>query len=103
MIINNYSDCAEHSHECDSSEDMRASFEEYNECEIEFKEQFRIVSMDVKALYPSMKWLDILKAVRDMIEMSEMNVENVNWNEVGKYLAVMMSKNEIEEEAVIEQ
>ena len=26
MMINNYADCAEHSHECDSSEDMRAAF-----------------------------------------------------------------------------
>ena len=51
--------------------------------------------MDVKALFPSMRWVDILQAVRDMIETSDMNVENVNWLEVGKYLAVMMSKNDI--------
>ena len=36
-----------------------------------------------------------LAGFRDMIDTSDMNVENVNWLEVGKYLAVMMSKNDI--------
>ena len=61
---------------------------------------FRIVSMDVKALFPSMKWLDIIKAVRKMIEESEINIENVDWHEVGKYLDLMMSKDEIEREGL---
>ena len=64
------------------------------------RDQYRIVSMDVRALFPSMRWVDIMKAVRNMIETSDMNVENVNWLEVGKYLAVMMSTNDIEEEGL---
>ena len=78
------------------------AFEEYNECAraVENREQCRIVSMDIKALYPSMKWNDIIKAVREMIVSSEMSVENVNWHEVGKYLAVMMSKEDIEKEGL---
>ena len=61
---------------------------------------FRIVSMDIKALFPSMKWVDIIKAVRDMIEESDMNIEDVDWHEVGKYLVVMLSKDEIEQEGL---
>ena len=100
MIINHYADSADHTHECDSSEDMRAAFEEFNDSDIEQKELFRIVSMDVKALYPSMRWSEILKAVREMIENSDMVLESTNWHEVGKYLAVMMSKEEVREEGL---
>jgi hypothetical protein len=51
--------------------------------------------MDVKALYPSMKWADIVVAVREMIQNSFMDVKNVDWFEVGKYLYVMMTEEEI--------
>ena len=40
------------------------------------------MSMDVKALFPSMKWDEIIKAVREMIEESDMSIENVDWHEV---------------------
>ena len=88
LLVNNYADCECDGHECVSSEDMRAAIEEYNNCDIEHREECRIVNMDVKALYPSMLWPDIIRAVRDMIERSNMKVENVNWREAGKYLSV---------------
>ena len=100
MIVNHYADSAGHTHECDSPEDMRAAFEDFNDCDIEDKEQFRIVSMDIKALYPSMRWQDIIKAVREMIENSDMIIENTDWHEIGKYLAVMMSNEEIIQEGL---
>ena len=56
--------------------------------------------MDVKALYPSMSWSEIVKSVKWLIVNSEMSVENVNWFEVGKYLAVMMTPEEILEEGL---
>jgi hypothetical protein len=100
MMINHYADSADHAHECDSSEDMRAAFEEFNYIDIEQKELFRIVSIDIKTLYPSIRWLEILKAVREMVESSEMVLDNVDWHEIGKYLAVMMSEEEIREEGL---
>ena len=56
---------------------MKAAFTEYNKNEPELKKQGKIISMDVKALYPSMEWGEIVTAVRDMIEQSERIVENV--------------------------
>ena len=56
--------------------------------------------MDVKALYPSMSWVEIVKSVKWLIVNSDMCVENVNWFEVGKYLAVMMTPEEINEEGL---
>jgi hypothetical protein len=56
--------------------------------------------MDVKALYPSMSWEEITKSVKWLILNSDMDIENVNWVEVGKYLAVMMTPEEIAEEGL---
>ena len=52
--------------------------------------------MNVKALYPSMQWEDIVIAVKEMIEMSGLEIENVNWREVSKYIAVMVPAEVIE-------
>ena len=98
--INNYADCAESKTECRSSEEMRAAFEAFNNLDKDVRIQCRIVSMDVKALYPSMSWTEIVSAVKEMIMESTMEMENVNWLEVGKHLAVKMSREEIEAEGL---
>ena len=64
------------------------------------REKCVVLSMDVKALYHSMKWKDIVKAIREMIEESEMKIENVNWREAAKYIAVMFTPEEIEQEGL---
>ena len=65
---------------------MSASFEQFNRLDKETRIKCKLISMDVKALYPSMKWADIVVAVREMIQNSLMDVKNVDWFEVGKYL-----------------
>jgi hypothetical protein len=99
-MINNYADSAENKTECRSSEEMRAAFEAFNNLDKETRTRCRIVSMDVKALYPSMDWGEIVSAVREMILESSMEIQNVHWMEVGKYLAVKMSREEIEAEGL---
>ena len=47
-----------------------------------------------------MSWKDIVIAVREMILNSELEMKNVDWHQVGKYLAVMMSKDEIQQEGL---
>ena len=42
----------------------------------------------------------MVRAVREMIENSNMVTKNVNWRELGKYLAVMMTDEEIETEGL---
>jgi hypothetical protein len=56
--------------------------------------------MDVKALYPSMEWNEIGRAVREMVEHSEKQIEDVDWTELSRYLAVTMTKDEIEKEGL---
>ena len=51
--------------------------------------------MDVKALYPSMKWTEIIKSVKEMILKSPMTVENVDWVAVARYIAVHVPQEEI--------
>jgi hypothetical protein len=56
--------------------------------------------MDVKALYPSMEWDAIVAAVKEMILKSKMKVDNVDWREVAKYIAVEIPSEEIEKEGL---
>ena len=77
---------------------MRAAFEEYNDNSPDIKRQCAVMSMDVKALYPSIEWGEIVIAVREIMEMSDEMIENVDYNEVGRYLAVSLSKEEIKRE-----
>ena len=56
--------------------------------------------MDVKSLYPSMDWDDIVVAVKEMIMDSDMVIESVNWREISKYIAVMVSQEEIIKEGL---
>ena len=51
----------------------------------EEKLKCQILSMDVKALYPSMSWEEIKKSVKWLIiNNSDMVIDNVNWFEIGK-------------------
>ena len=100
MIINNYADSAEHDPECSSTEEMRAAIEDFNDLDDEQKKECVLVSMDVKALYPSMKWSEILSAVKEMILASPMMIDNVDWVAVARYIAVMIPEEEIEQEGV---
>ena len=90
MIVCDYADSIEESHECKSSEEMRAALEEFNNYSKNIRDKCVLLSMDVKALYPSMQWDDIVLAVKEMIEKSKMEIENVDWKEVGRYVAVMV-------------
>ena len=94
-IINDYADCEDNTSACKSSEEMKAALEVFNSLDEEIRKQCKIVSMDVKALYPSMLWNAM------MISNSEMAIENVDWHEVGKYLAVMMTSEGILTEGLV--
>ena len=41
-----------------------------------------------------------MKAVKEMIENSDLEIENVDWREVGKYIAVMVPQEQIEAEGL---
>ena len=100
-IVNDYCNVAEIETECRSGEEMKAAFEKFNkEEDEECKKNCKVISMDVRALYPSMEWNEIEKAIRELVETSEKQVEEVDWNELGKYLAVMMTEQEIKKEKI---
>ena len=102
-IINDFADAEEITTECKSSEEMRASFEKFNdEDDIEMKKECRVISMDVKALYPSMEWEEITTAVKELIENSQDEVKNVDYEEIAKYLAVTTDKEILEKEGLDE-
>ena len=100
-ILCDYADCIEDHHECKSSEEMRAALEDFNKFDRTVRENCVLLSMDVKALYPSMQWDDIVIAVQDMIVKNRMEIANVDWTEVGKYVAVMVPQDVIEQQGLV--
>ena len=101
-IVNDYADSADIDTECRSSEEMRASFEAFNEeTSEEVKLESKILSMDVKALYPSMEWEEIITAMKNMIQESDREIEDVDWHEVGKYLCVTIKEKKLKEEGLM--
>ena len=85
---------------CIIVEDMRAEFEAFNRCNETVREGCQIVSMDVKALYPSMSWVATECAVKELIENSCMETYDVDWREVTKYVALMVPRETIEAEGL---
>ena len=99
-VVNDFADAAGITTECRSSEEMRAAFEKYNDGDPRVKENCAVISMDVKALYPSMEWREILTSVKELVMNSKEEVEDVDYVEVGKYLAVTMSREDIRREGL---
>ena len=50
---------------------MRAALEEFNKLDKSVREKCVLLSVDVKSLYPSMQWDDIVTAVKEMIINSD--------------------------------
>ena len=76
-----------------STEEMVSVIEKYNDKIDNFRNNRRangrkkliIGSMDVKALYPSLKVEETVEVVEEMIERSGITIEGADWLEIGKY------------------
>ena len=101
MILTNYLDNDTDHHEVMSSEEMRAGLEEYNvKTPDEIKKNCVIFSMDVKALYPSLRTPSCCRAVKEMIMKSDLEMRNIDYWEACKYVSVFYSVEEIENEGL---
>ena len=113
-ILNKASDAMEASTECTSTEDAKRCILETNRRNrdksvnnVEYPKvikEMRVLSMDVKALYPSLRIDAAKRIVKNLIlrvqEEERMTFHNIEWKEVGKYLAIMMTVEEQEEEGL---
>ena len=80
--------------ETDSTEDMVASIDEFNDMNNDGN--MIIISMDVKALYPSLDVKEVAKTVAQIYRDSSFEIQGVNWEEACKYLAILLTPEEIE-------
>ena len=89
IILTGYLDSCPPGMECLSTEEMQREILEANLKIKEGKiEDVEVFSMDVDALYPSLHIDDILEAVYSTIMESDIDMENINLEEMCKYLAV---------------
>lgn len=95
-ILNRLADSMENitQTECKSQEEMIASIESVNR--LVDNEDIAVWSSDVKALYPSLQTDIVAETIANEYLKSNLEI-NVNYEELGLYLALVMSKEEIEE------
>ena len=103
-ILNKITDVANPETECISTEDALRTILETNRniqgwsaIDPEFRDrmsQMVVMSLDVKALYPSLLVKEVTEIVAEFIEdvlrSGKLDVANVEWHEVGKYIAITM-------------
>ena len=96
MILNHLADSYDDGTECKSTEEMIAGMEEKVNNRDDIEEMI-IGSMDVKSLYPSLLANQSTKIVTEVFMETDLIIEGVDWSETGKYLAINLSKDEINE------
>ena len=96
-ILDKLSDCIDEEvkTECRSTEEMVAEFKRVNSLN-EAEEERVVFSMDVKALYPSLKADYVAKIVSEMYREGTLEVE-VDEGELALYLALVAERDEIRE------
>ena len=54
-----------------------------------------VISQDVKALYPSLDWDEIVKLVGKLLEETDVSFKDIDYKQIGKFLAVHLTLEEI--------
>ena len=111
IILNKAADAMMSDTECQSTEEMKKEILEVNRkiaenimLDPEYKEKIKkaeIVSLDVKALYPSMKIEEVKKIIIEKLvkvqEDEKLKINDVDYHEIGKYLSIVCTEEEIKE------
>ena len=98
MILDKVWQDTKHTSVCMSTEEMLASVDQLNADLLERGVRQRVVigSADVKALYPSLDIDFTVSMASEMFEASEIQLEGVDYDEMGLYLAFHRSVEELE-------
>ena len=95
IIINAIADHYDTGTETDSTEDMIANINHFNSTNT--NTNMTIISMDVKALYPSLDVKEVAKTVADIYIQSKLEIQGIEWEEACKYLALLLTPTEIDD------
>ena len=79
---------------CNSSEDLIARINELNDNGFITKDSV-VGSMDVKSRYPNLETLTVIEVVGEQFYVSNLEIEGVDYDEVGLYIALGRCKEYI--------
>ena len=94
MVLNQLADVFDEGSECKSKEEMIAEMDKVNRRND--IEQMIVGSTDVKALYPSLLAIPSTDIIVEVFMQTELQIEGIDWVEVGKYLKINLSATEID-------
>ena len=81
---------------CENTEELLAEIQQVNQKSNEIEGEIVVGSLDVKALYPSLDIGHTADVVGESVLNSEVRVEGVNTKELGLYLAITHTEEELE-------
>ena len=85
--------------QCDITEDMLHEINKVNR-EMQLNENTIVGSTDVKALYPSLEIDFTIEKVCELFLEDDVKVEGVDYKEVGLYLALTKTEDDLQESGV---
>ena len=114
-ILNKVADAANSETECMSTEEAMSNILKTNreiekraETDNEFREKagtIEVISMDVKALYPSLKAEEVepivYGSILELQVQGKLEFVDVDYHEVGKYLAIVCNQEELKEKKLL--
>ena len=93
LILNELARHQDQGTECRSTEKMIAGMEDkVNKADIQ---QLVVGGMDVSALYPNLLAIPSTQIITEVFMETDITIEGINWEEVGKYLAINLTREEI--------
>ena len=81
----------------ESTEDLQAKIQQFNDLPSSDRQDIVVYSMDVKALYPSLDIRRTSEAVMTVIEKSSVVFKEIDYTELSRYLAVTVEEKVIED------
>ena len=110
QVLNYAADSAKSSTECMSTEEAKYKILETNRklnaaVESGTKKDVVLMSMDVKALYPSLRVEEVVGIVYEMMARllaeKKFVIRDIDWDEVGKYIAIVCTSDEIRDKKLV--
>ena len=101
-LINPCNEAVAGDSQVESTEDLQACIAGFNLLPQEDRTDVVIFSMDVKALYPSIRVDTTVEAVKELLQDTTVQFENVNFTELARYLPLTIDGKDLENSGLME-
>ena len=81
--------------ECSNTAKMARGIEDTDKVSRGMESRKVVISQDVKALYPNLDWVEVIRIIGKLLEETDITFNDVDYKNLGKYLAIHLTPEEI--------